>query len=92
MSQVPFLFVTKRFAIRDEKLEVTCVRLINVRVVNLVDDAVTEREPETATGVIRSANAFLRTRRPARLDARSAKCLAIIAGRHVNNYCIATSN
>ena len=83
MSQITFLFVTKRLAIGNEKLEVARVRLVDVWVVNFVDDAVTKREPETATGVIRSADAFFRTGSPARLDPWSAKCGAMIAVRHL---------
>ena len=44
--QVALFLVAKRFAIADEKLKVARVRLIDVRIVNLVDDAVAEREPE----------------------------------------------
>ena len=87
MSQVAFLFVTKPFAICDEKLNVARVRLIDVRVVNLVDDAMTKCEPETATGVVRSADALLRTRGPTRLDPRSAKRTVRIGVHHLNGYC-----
>jgi hypothetical protein len=71
--QVAFLFVAKRFAVANEKLKVAGVRLIDVRIVNFVHDPMTQREPDTATGVIRCANAFFRARRPAWLDPRRAK-------------------
>src|SRR2546422_11350168 len=66
--QVALFLVTKCFAITDEKLKVARVRLIDAWVVNLIDDAVTEREPETATGMIGRTHAFLRARSPAWLD------------------------
>ena len=65
--------VAKCFAIADEKLKVARVRLIDAWIVNLIDDAVTEGEPEAATGVIRRTDAFFRTRSPARLDSRRTK-------------------
>ena len=58
--QVALFLVAKRFAITDQKLKVARVRLIDARIVNFVDDAVTEREPKAATGVISGAHAFLR--------------------------------
>src|SRR5688572_7135187 len=45
MVQVTFLLVTEGFTIADEKLEVSCVRLVNSWIVDLFDDAVTQREP-----------------------------------------------
>ena len=71
--QVALFFVAKRFAVANEKLKVPRVRLIDVWMINFVNDAVAEREPETAAGVIRSADAFLRTESPARLDSRGAR-------------------
>ena len=85
MGQVSLLFVAEGFSVRDEKLKVARVRLINVRVVDLVHDAVAEREPEPATGVIRSADTFLRARSPTRLNPRSAEGNAEIAVRHLNS-------
>jgi hypothetical protein len=60
VSQVAFFLVAKRFSIADEKLKVARVRLIDVGIVNLVYDAVTKREPNTATGMLGCAHAFLR--------------------------------
>ena len=71
--QVPFLFVAKGFAVGYEELKVACVRLIRMRVVNLINDAVTQREPELATGMIGRAHSFFRTRSPAGLDAGRPK-------------------
>src|SRR6186997_265534 len=63
--QVPLLLVTKCFAIANEKLKVSSVRLIDAWIINLIDDAVTQREPEAATRVISGPHAFLRARCPA---------------------------
>ena len=56
--QVALFLVAKCFAITDEKLEVACVRLIDAWIVNFIDDAMAEREPEAATGMISSTDAF----------------------------------
>ena len=58
--QVALLLVAKRLAIADEKLKVARVRLIDAWIVDLVDDAVTEREPQAATGMIGCTNPFFR--------------------------------
>ncbi len=74
VSQVAFFLVTKRFSIAYEKLKVARVRLIDMWIVNLVHNAVTQREPNAATGMIGCAHAFFGARRPARLNSRCAKC------------------
>ena len=71
--QVALFFVAKGFAVTDEKLKVACVRLVNAWIVNLIDDAVTEREPEAATGMIGRTHAFFRARSPPGLDSRRTK-------------------
>ena len=73
VSQVALLLVAKCFSISNEKLKVACVRLIDVWIVNLIDDTMTKREPDAATGMIGRAHAFFRARRPAGLDSRRAK-------------------
>lgn len=75
MLQIAPFLVTKGFPIGDQKLEVAGVGLIDVRVINLVDDAVRDREPEPATGMMGSADSFLATLRPARLRAGRAEGL-----------------
>jgi integrase len=57
-----------------EKLEVARVRLIDMRIVNLVHDAMTKREPNAATGMVGCAHAFFCARSPARLNSGRAKC------------------
>ena len=73
MIQVALFLVAKRFAIAYEKLKVARVRLIDARIINLIDDAMTEREPQTATGMIGRTHPFFRARSPARLDSRRTK-------------------
>ena len=73
MDQVPLFLVTKRFAVTDEKLKVARVWLINMWIVDLIDDSVTEGKPNAATGMIGCADAFFRTGSPARLDSRRTK-------------------
>jgi hypothetical protein len=58
MDQVAFLFVTKCFSVANEKLKVARVWLIDVRIVNLVDDSVTDCEPNAAAGMVSGADAF----------------------------------
>src|SRR5207249_2820893 len=71
--QVALFLVTKCFAITDEKLKVARVRLIDTWIVNLIDDAMTEREPKTATRMIGRPHALLCARSPAWLDSRRTK-------------------
>ena len=60
VMQVAIFLVAECFTIAHQKLKVAGVRLVDARIVNLIDDAMTEREPETATRVVRRAHAFLR--------------------------------
>src|SRR5439155_14565160 len=62
MTQVTLFLVAKRFSVTDEKLKVARVRFINMSIVNLIDDTVTEGEPETATRMVGCTDAFFRTR------------------------------
>src|SRR6266478_861499 len=66
--QVALFLVAKCFTITDEKMKVARVRLIDAWIVNLIDDAVAEREPEAATGMIGRTDSFFRARSPAGLD------------------------
>src|SRR5207249_11426878 len=80
--QVALFLVAKCFTIADEKLKVARVRLIDAWIVNLIDDAVTEREPEAATGMIGRADSFFRARSPAGLDSRRTKRHRILRRTH----------
>ena len=52
--KVTFFFMAKGFAIRDQKLEVASVGCVNRGAENLVDDAVADGKPKSATGVVSS--------------------------------------
>ena len=82
MIEIAFFFVAKRFAVADEKLKVAGVWLIDVRVVNLVEDSVTQREPETATCVVGRADAFFCAGSPPWLDPRGPKGDCILRRIH----------
>ena len=65
VSEVPFLFMTERFAIGNEKLKVPCIWLIYMRVIDLVDDTMAKREPDATARMVGGADSLLRTRSPA---------------------------
>ena len=71
--QVAAFFVTKGFAVRDQKLKIASVGTINVGIVKFIDDAVAEGKPHPATCMIGRADAFFGTACPARLDSGRAK-------------------
>ena len=72
--QVALFLVAKCFPVADEELKIARVRLVDGRVVDFVDDAVAEREPEPATCMISGAETFLGAGRPAWLDSGCAEC------------------
>jgi hypothetical protein len=72
-SEVALFLVAESIAIRDEELKIARVRLIHMRIINLIDDAVAQREPEAATRVISRADALFRARSPAWLDSGRAQ-------------------
>jgi len=80
--QVTLFLVAKRFAVGDKKLKVARVRLIDMRIVNLIDDTVAEREPKPATCMIGRTHALFRARSPARLDPGRAKGHRIVRRTH----------
>src|SRR5438094_1022458 len=83
MIEIAFFLVAKRFAVADEKLKITRVWLIDVRVVNLVEDSMTQREPETATCVVGRADAFFCAGSPPWLDPRRTKGHCILRRIHL---------
>jgi hypothetical protein len=74
VSQVALFLMAKCFPIAYEKLKVARIRLIDVWIVNLVHNAVTQCEPNAAAGMVRGSHAFFRARSPAGFDSRRAKC------------------
>src|ERR1017187_2869752 len=71
--QVALFLVAKRFPVADEKLKIPRVRLVHGRVVDFVDDAVTEGEPDPAARVIGDRKSFFGTGSPAGLDSGCAE-------------------
>src|SRR5213076_245311 len=82
MNQVAFFLVAKCFAVAYEKLKVARVGLIDVWIINLVHDAMTQCEPNTAARMIGCPHAFFGARSPARLDSRRAKCDSMLRRIH----------
>ena len=70
---VPLLFGEVRLAIGHDEAEVARARVIDARIVDLVEDPVAQREPDAAVATDRRAEAALRARRPARRNARPAR-------------------
>ena len=71
--QVALFLVAEGLAVADEKLKIARVRLVDGRVVDFVDDAVTEREPDPAARMISGAQAFFCAGGPAGLDSGRAE-------------------
>jgi hypothetical protein len=82
MIEITFLFVAKSFTVADEKLKIARIRLVHVRIINLVHDAVAQGKPKPATRMIRGAETFLGAGGPAGLNARSAKGDGVSRGIH----------
>ena len=80
--EIPPFLVKEALTVGDEKLQIAGIGTIHIGIINLIDDAVAEREPDAATRMIGSANSFLGTARPARLDPRSAESEGIVGGVH----------
>jgi hypothetical protein len=83
MIEIAFFFVAKCFAVADEKLKVAGIWSIDVRVVNLVEDPVAEREPDTATCMVGRSNAFFCAGGPTWLDPRRPKGDFILTRIHL---------
>ena len=66
VGKISLLFVAERFAIGNQKLKVPCVRLIYMRVIDLVDDTMAKGEPDATARMVGGADSLLRTRSPAR--------------------------
>src|SRR6185503_14169649 len=71
--QVALLLMAECFAVADEKLKIPRVGMIDMRIIDLVDDPMAEREPKPATAVVGRAHALLFAGGPARLDSRRSK-------------------
>src|SRR5664280_912904 len=73
MFQIALFLMAEGLAVTDEKLKIARVRLIHMRIINLIHDAVAQCEPEPAARMISRAQTFLGAGCPARFDAGRAK-------------------
>jgi len=71
--EIAAFLMAKGLAVSDEKLEIAGVRTINIRIVDLVDNSVAQREPDAAAGMVSGADAFFGATSPARLDSGRAE-------------------
>ena len=71
--QVSLFLVAKCFPVTDQELKIARVRLVNGGVINFVDDAVAQREPDSTTRMIGSAKTFLGAGCPTRRDTGRAE-------------------
>ena len=81
--QVAFFLVAKRFSVADKKLKIARVRCVDGGIVDFVDNAMAEREPQPATRMIGSAEAVFSAGRPAGFDSGGAKCDRVFKWIHV---------
>ena len=84
--QVALLLVAKRFAVADQELKIARVGLVHRRVVDFVDDAVAECEPDPATRMISGAETFLGAGGPTRFDAGRAKGHGVFRRIHFRKF------
>src|ERR1051325_1923631 len=82
MLQVAPFFVAEGLAIGDQKLKIAGVRAIHVGIIQLVDDAVAEGEPDAAAGVVSGADAFLGAAGPTRFDPGRAEGVRVVRVFH----------
>src|SRR5689334_15066519 len=74
--QVPFLFMEKRFTVGYQILEISQLWSVHRGEIGFRNDALENREPDSAAGRIRSPNALFVALRPTRFETRPSKsCL-----------------
>src|SRR5258708_37383424 len=71
--QITPFFMAKGFTVGDEQLKIAGIGTIHIGIVNLVDDAVAQREPDAASSVVCAADALFGAAGPARFHSRRAK-------------------
>src|SRR5689334_15462765 len=89
--QVALFLVAKRCSVADEKLKIACIGLVDGRVIDFIDDAVAEREPNPTARMIRSAQTLLGAGGPAGLNSRGTKGNAVSTWIHLSNHLLRTS-
>src|SRR5574337_1274082 len=84
--KVTFLFMKKTFSVRYEVLEVPDLRPVDGGIIHLGDDAIPQREPDTARCRIGGPDSVLASLRPSGLYAGFSKGLAQSSyGGHARN-------
>jgi hypothetical protein len=81
MKIAPFL-MAKVFSIGHEELKVACVGLIDVWIIDLIDNAVTDGEPKTTARMVGRSDAFLGAGSPAWLDSGRTKRNGVVMRGH----------
>src|SRR5512137_269774 len=81
--EVAFFLMAKGFSVADEELEIARVGFVNGGVVDFVDDAMAEREPDPAARMISGAETFFGAGGPAGFDSGRAECDRVFSGIHV---------
>src|SRR5205809_949770 len=71
--QIATFLMAEGFAVGNEELKIAGVGAVHVGIVNLIDDAMAQGEPNAATGMVGGADALFGAARPAGLDAWRAK-------------------
>lgn len=74
VEQITLLLMTKRFPITDQELKVPGIRLIDRRIIDLVDDSMAQRESHPATGMIGRSKPLFGTAGPPGGYAGRSKC------------------
>lgn len=80
--EITLLFLKERAAVGYEIFEISELRSINCRIVNLRDDSIPNREPEMTGCGVSSANTILVAMRPAGLNTRFSKCFPFCKSLH----------
>ena len=73
MEQIALFLVAKCLAVADQKFKIACIRLIDPRKINFINDAMAEGEPEAAASGICGPKTFLGAGRPTRLNSGCPK-------------------
>src|SRR6266850_855681 len=84
MVQIAPLLVAEGFSIRNEQLKIARIGTIDIGIINLINNAVAQSEPDPAAGMVSSADALFGAARPARFGARSAKSQRVV--RMIHNW------
>ena len=73
MLQIAPFLMAEAFPVGNQKLKIARIRTIDIRIIDLVDDAVAQRKPNAAASVVRGADPLFGGTRPARFSAWRAE-------------------